>query len=224
MVEISQVQTEADLHSSYCCEVHDALKQVVLEKDNEIKDLNLQLIQIKNMDFSSKPKVFEGVLNDDDILNVFYIVGSCTDLIIVEVGSANFCKEVQFPDNILEDLYSLCGQVPDVNGFVNAEKMVLTDDYASLLQVIDDGEVGFLENGSAFLCDVVDGGDDVDVLISHWFYVFMLDDIREEIQGKQVKSFQVQSFEVYLVRLFILIECSYLISMRSSSLEVFKWK
>ncbi|MCO5552215.1 hypothetical protein L7F22_005727 [Adiantum nelumboides] len=186
-MECSQVQGEFDLHFSYCCEFHDALKQVVLEKDNEVEDLNLQLTRIKNMDFSSNPEVFEGVLNEDDIMNYFYNVGSCTNLIIVEVRSANFCKEVQFPDNILEDLYSLRGQVLDVNGFVDAKEMVLTDDYATLLQVIDDGEVDFLEDGSAFLCDVVDGGDDVDVLISHWFYVFMLDDISKEIRKTSQK-------------------------------------
>ncbi|MCO5612432.1 hypothetical protein L7F22_066699, partial [Adiantum nelumboides] len=154
------------------------------------------------MEFSSKLKVFEGVLNDDNILNDFYDVGSCTNSVIVEVGSANFCKKVQFSDNIREDLYSLCGQVPDVNVFVDAEEMVLIDDYASLLQVIDAGEEGFSEDGSSFLCDVVDGADDVDILISHWFYVFMLDDIREEVQEKQVKSFQVQSLEIYSVHIF----------------------
>ncbi|MCO5606484.1 hypothetical protein L7F22_060672 [Adiantum nelumboides] len=119
------------------------------------------------MEFSSKPEVFEGVLNDDDILNDFYDVGSCTNSVIVEVGSANFCKEIQFSDNVLEDLYSLCGKVLDVDGFVDAEEMVLTDDYADLLQVIDAGEEGFLEGGFAFLCDVDDGGDDVDIIISH---------------------------------------------------------
>ncbi|MCO5614317.1 hypothetical protein L7F22_068595, partial [Adiantum nelumboides] len=163
---------------------------------NEIEDSNLQLTQIKNMDFSSKPEVFEDVLHDDDILNRFYDVGSCKNLIIVEVGSANFGKAVQFLDNVLEDLYSLCDQPLDVNGFDDAEEMVLTNGYASLLQVIDAGEEGFLEDGFVFLCDVVDRGDDNDILISHWFYVFMLDDIREEIQGTQVKSIQMLILEI----------------------------
>ncbi|MCO5573152.1 hypothetical protein L7F22_026918 [Adiantum nelumboides] len=96
---------------------------------------------------------------------------------VKEIGSPPFSKEVQFPGNILEDLHSLCGQVLDVN------------------------------DGSVFLCDVVDGGDDVDVLISHWFYVFMLDDIRKEIQGKQVKSFQFfRGFQVEVEREAIHIE------------------
>ncbi|MCO5609540.1 hypothetical protein L7F22_063769 [Adiantum nelumboides] len=157
--------------------VHDALKQVVLEKDNEIEDLNLQLTQIKNMEFSSNLDVVEGVLNDDVVLDDLYDIGAFTNS-VKDIESPSFSKEVQFPDGILKDFYSLCGLELDVNvlnGVYDAKEMVLTDDYASLLQVIDDGEVGFLEDASIFLCDVVDGGDDVDVLISHWFYVFMLD-------------------------------------------------
>ncbi|MCO5547760.1 hypothetical protein L7F22_001212 [Adiantum nelumboides] len=68
-MKCSQTQAEFDLHFSYCCEVHDALKQVVLEKDNEIEDLNHQLTQIKHMEFSSKLDVMEGFLNDDVVLN-----------------------------------------------------------------------------------------------------------------------------------------------------------
>ncbi|MCO5560240.1 hypothetical protein L7F22_013851 [Adiantum nelumboides] len=69
MVEISQVQTEADLHFFYCCEVHDALKQVVLDKDNQIEDLNLQLTRIENVESSSNLDVVEGILNDDVVLD-----------------------------------------------------------------------------------------------------------------------------------------------------------
>ncbi|MCO5547508.1 hypothetical protein L7F22_000958 [Adiantum nelumboides] len=94
--------------------VHDALKQVVLKKDNEIENLNLQLTRIKNMEFSSNLDVVEGILNDDVVLDDLYDIGAFTNS-IKEIGSSPFSKEVQFLDNILEDLYSLCVQVPDVN-------------------------------------------------------------------------------------------------------------
>ncbi|MCO5567122.1 hypothetical protein L7F22_020808 [Adiantum nelumboides] len=107
MVEISQVQTEADLHISYYYEVHDALKQIVLDKDNQIEELNLQLTQIKNMESSSNFDVVEGVLNDDVVLDDLYDIGVFTNS-VKEIGPP-FSKEVQFLDNILEDLYSLSG-------------------------------------------------------------------------------------------------------------------
>ncbi|MCO5582086.1 hypothetical protein L7F22_035977 [Adiantum nelumboides] len=114
----------------------------------------------------------------------------------MEIGSPPFSKEVQFLDGILEELYSLCGPELDVNiltGVYDAKEMVLTDDDASILQVLDDDdEVVFLEDASILLCDGVDAGDDVDILISHCFYVFMLDDIWKVCQGTQVKSFQFQ--------------------------------
>ncbi|MCO5582437.1 hypothetical protein L7F22_036333 [Adiantum nelumboides] len=52
--------------------IHDALKQVVLETNNETKDLYLQLTRIKDMEFSSKLDDMEGVLNDDVVLNDLY--------------------------------------------------------------------------------------------------------------------------------------------------------
>ncbi|MCO5605305.1 hypothetical protein L7F22_059487 [Adiantum nelumboides] len=180
---------------------------VEISQDNQIEDLNLQLTRIKNMEFSSNLDIVEGILNDDVVLDYLYDIGALTNS-VMEIGNPPFSKEVQFPDGILEDLYSLCGSVPDVNvlnGVYDAQKMVLTDDYASLLQVIDDGEVGFPEDGSFFLCDVVSGGDDVDVLISHWFYVFMLDDIRKEIRKNKSKVFRF--YEVDYVDLKVEASC-----------------
>ncbi|MCO5592860.1 hypothetical protein L7F22_046864 [Adiantum nelumboides] len=90
----------------------------------------------------------------------------------------------------LEDINKSKEFMRKIQEMIDSLQMVLTNDYASLLQVIDDGEVGFFGDGSSSLCDVVNGGNDVNVLISHWFYVFMLDDIREICQETQVKSFQ----------------------------------
>ncbi|MCO5596583.1 hypothetical protein L7F22_050648 [Adiantum nelumboides] len=58
--KINQLQEEKALLSMEC------------SQDNEIEDLNLQLTQIKNMEFSSKLDDVEGVMNDDVILNDFY--------------------------------------------------------------------------------------------------------------------------------------------------------
>ncbi|MCO5578007.1 hypothetical protein L7F22_031845 [Adiantum nelumboides] len=98
--------------------------------DSEIEDLNLQLTRIKNMKFSSKFDVMEGVLNDGVILNGLYDVA------------------------------------PDVNGCADAEKMVLIDYNASILQVLVDNQVVFLEDASIFLCAFVDEGNEGAVIIS----------------------------------------------------------
>ncbi|MCO5613098.1 hypothetical protein L7F22_067372 [Adiantum nelumboides] len=87
-MECSPVLDEFDLHFSYCCEVHDALKQLILEKDSEIEDLNLQLTQIKNMEFSLKLDVMEGVLND------LYDISTFTNS-VTKIGRTSFSKEVQ---------------------------------------------------------------------------------------------------------------------------------
>ncbi|MCO5546799.1 hypothetical protein L7F22_000235 [Adiantum nelumboides] len=146
-IECSQVRDKFDLHFAYSCENHHALKQVVFKKNSEIEDLNPQLSQIKNLEFSLKLDVMEKeVLNDDVVLNDLYDVGTLTNL-VTNIGSGSFSKETQILNDILDDLY----QVLDVNGFVDAKEMVLTS-YVSLLQNIDDDEVGFLEDGFAFLC------------------------------------------------------------------------
>ncbi|MCO5592390.1 hypothetical protein L7F22_046393 [Adiantum nelumboides] len=106
--------------------------------------------------------VVEGVLDDHVVLDDLYDIGAFINS-VKEIGSPPFSKEVQFLDGILKNLYSLRGPEPDVNvlnGVYDAEKMVLIVDYASLLQAIDDGEVGFLKDGSAFLCDVLDGREE----------------------------------------------------------------
>ena len=89
-MECSQVRAEFDLHKLYCWEVHDALKQVVWEKDNQIEELNLHLTQTKSMESSSNlDDVMDDDLHDVVILNDPYDVGALQIQLVLQGSSVS---------------------------------------------------------------------------------------------------------------------------------------